>query len=130
MENFANFKKEFDINVNELGAGLNKFRVEVKHTRKGWGHPSGVEVCLVPFKHQVFEGHNIEGRVFDGKWQHRGLIVQVVQYARYSPKKVKEAWNAISPIAEELKGLFLKGEDTKCFDAIIKACGNIVNYNK
>jgi hypothetical protein len=116
--------------VNALGAGLNKFRVEVKHTRIGWGHTSGVEVCLTPFKQQVFEGCNIEGRVFDDKWQHRGLIVQVVQYARYSPKKVKMVWDAISPIAEELKGLFIKGEDTKYFDAILKACGNFANYNK
>ena len=76
------FKREFDIDVNALGAGLNKFRVEVKHTDKGWGHPAGVDVCLTPYNLQVFAGFNLEGRVFADTWQHRGLVIHVVQYAR------------------------------------------------
>ena len=120
------FKREFDIDVNALGAGLNKFSVEVKHTDKGWGHPAGVDVCLTPYKLQVFEGFNIEGRVFDDKWQHRGLVIQVVQYARYSPKKVQAVWDAISPIAEELKDNFIAENETECYEAIRKVCRNFV----
>lgn len=120
------FKREFDIDVNALGAGLNKFRVEVKHTDKGWGHPAGVDVCLTPYKLQVFEGFNIEGRVFDDKWQHRGLVIQVVQYARYSPKKVQAVWDEISPIAEELKDNFIAENETECYEAIRKVCRNFV----
>ena len=62
--------------------------------------------------------HNICGRIFDGKTEHQGFFVHLIDCKKKSPKKMQFAFDRISPHAEEVKDLFLKGEYCKIADLL------------
>ena len=109
---------------------LNHLEIAISHDKGGmsWGtgeyRSCGVRCDVHPLEvtYSEYNGvkHEINGRVFDGKTEHQGFFVHLIDCQKKSPKKMQMAFDKIKPHANEVKDLFIAGKYNKIADLLVK----------
>lgn len=95
---------------------INHLRIEISHDKGGhsWGtgewRPCGVRADIKPIEKKGPNGCTVIGCCYDGKTEHQGFFVHLIDCQRKSPKKIQIAADKVFPHAEEIRDLFLEGK--------------------
>lgn len=128
----TDLKVELPLEPKALGLDkLTHLRIEIDHDKGGfsWGtgeyHKTGVRCNVTPIEitYSEYQGvkHKIYGQVFDGKTEHQGFFVHLIECQRKSPKKMQAAADKVLPLGEEIKKLFLERKYVEIANLVVNA---------
>jgi hypothetical protein len=99
------------IKVHELKS-ITHLRIEIDHDKGGmsWGtgemHKTGIKCNVTPIEKTQY-GYSV---LYDGKFEHQGFFVFLLDCGRKSPKKMQKVADVILPLADKVTEMFLRGE--------------------
>ena len=105
---------------------ITAIRLEIKHDKGGFSygtgeyHNTGVILNLTPICRDP-RYPNSYSVLYDGKTEHQGFFVHLIECQRKSPKKMQAAADKVLPLGEEIKKLFLEGKYVEIANLVVNA---------